>query len=471
MKTRVLVVDDERAVRSALSVNLTKHAMQVTTASDPASALEFLHDAHFDLVLTDVRMPGGTGLELAEKIRSAWPDTPVIVMTGHGSVRDAVTAMKFGAADYIIKPIAKDELLVVIERALERRALQAEVATLRREVEDRYGFEKIVGSTPVMQALYTKVAAVADTTATVLLQGPTGTGKELLAHALHYRSSRASGPFVRVNCAAIPKSLLESELFGHEKGSFTGAIRQHRGKFEQADGGTLLLDEIGEIDPYVQVKLLRVLENGELSRVGSQSSIRVDVRIVAATNKDLRSEAREGRFRTDLFYRLNVVLLTVPSLAQRAPDIPLLVDHFLRRYAEKNSVPLRRVSRAALERLLDYPWPGNVRQLEHVIERAVILSSEDTIRDFDLPHEPEAAGDAPPGSAKSTLATLPSALPPMGTSLQQALAEHERAVIIAALKEAEGVQARAARRLGLSRSNLSYRIRKLGVRVREIDYG
>jgi DNA-binding NtrC family response regulator len=459
---QVLVVDDDRAVRKALQVNLGKHGMLVTLAENPEEALAALHETTYDLVLTDVKMPGSTGIELLGQIRRSWPDLPVVVMTGYGSVEDAVAAMKAGAADYLIKPISKDELLVVMERALEQRSLRAELVKLRQEIDRRYGFENLIGATPVMVALYEEVASVADTSATVLLQGPTGTGKELLAHAIHYRSRRKSGPFVGVNCAAIPESLLESELFGHEKGAFTGAIRQHHGKFEQADGGTLLLDEIGEISPYVQVKLLRVLESGEFQRVGGSSTIRVDVRVVAATNRDLALEVREKRFREDLYWRLNVMTLSVPPLRDRKDDIPLLVDHFLVRYAAKNNRPILRIGRKVMEKLMSYDWPGNVRQLEHLIERAVILSRGGEIEDLRLPDESESPSPAPGASAP--------VLPPVGTALQDWLLHFERQVIVAALKEAGGVQARAARRLGLSRSNLNYRIGRLGIEVKGVDY-
>jgi DNA-binding NtrC family response regulator len=403
-------------------------------------------------------MPDDSGLELLGRIRDAWPDVPVVVMTGHGSVEDAVSAMKRGAADYLIKPIATQELLIVLEKSLEQKALRAELKLLRQEVTERYGFENIIGTTPEMLTLYEEVAAVADTSATVLLQGPTGTGKELLAHALHYRSSRSDAPFIRVNCAAIPESLIESELFGHERGAFTGAVRQHRGRFEQADGGTILLDEIGEINAYTQVKLLRVLESGDIQRVGGTGTLHVDVRVVAATNKDLLLETREGRFRRDLFYRLNVVALRVPSLRQRRADIPLLVDHFLEKNAKRNGRPAPRISARAVEGLCAYHWPGNVRQLEHVIERAVILNRTGTIDLVELPDE------APVDDGAAPL------LPPLGTSLQEALATYERRLIIAALKECGGVQARAARRLGLSRSNLNYRINRLDIQVKEIEY-
>ena len=455
---RILVVDDDRAVRTVLQVNLTKAGMHVTLTESPDEALDSLRAFPFDVVLTDVRMPGGTGIELLDRVRQGWPDVPVVIMTGYGSVEDAVAAMKAGATDYIIKPIAKDELIVLLERALEQRAMRAELQLLRQEVDARYGFENLIGTSPPMLELYDEVAAVADTSATVLLQGPTGTGKELLAHAVHQRSRRHGGPFVRVNCAAIPETLLESELFGHEKGAFTGAIRQHQGKFEQADGGTLLLDEIGEIDLYMQVKLLRVLENGEFQRVGGTGTQKVDVRVIAATNKDLRQEVKAGAFRKDLFYRLNVVALKVPALAARAEDIPLLVDHFAARYAERNGRPVPRIPQALMDRLVRYPWPGNVRQLEHVIERAVILCRGDTIETLSLPDDDFDEGG--PVDLSNHMALRP----PEGTKLQDWLLEFERRVLTSSLQDADGVQAQAARDLGVSRSNLNYRIHRLGLR-------
>ncbi len=461
LTVRILVVDDDRAVRKALQVNLSKQGWQVTLAENVADALEALHELDFDVVLTDVRMPDATGIDLLGKVRVTWPETPVVVMTGYGSVPDAVAAMKGGAADYLIKPIAKDELLVVLERTLEQRLLRAELVGLRREVQERYGFDNLVGTTSAMVAVYEKVAAVADTPATVLLTGETGTGKEVLAHAIHYRSSRSAGPFVRVNCAAIPESLIESELFGHEKGAFSGAIRQHLGKFEQADGGTLLLDEIGEVKPFVQAKLLRVLENGELARVGSESPQRVDVRVIAATNRDLVQEVREERFRSDLYYRLNVVRITVPPLRERLADVPLLVDHLLTKQAARHDRPIPEVDAAALRELEAYHWPGNVRQLEHVVERALILSQGRRIERFELPTE-----------ELSTASTVPAKpmLPPPDVKLQDWLLRYERQVIVAALRQAGGVQAKAARRLGVSRSNLNYRIHRLGIQVKDVEY-
>jgi two-component system response regulator AtoC len=468
----ILVVDDDKAVRTALKINLTKHGMNVHLASHPSAALEILAHTTFELVLSDVRMPGATGIDLLKNIRESWPATSVIMMTGYGSVQDAVQAMRLGAADYLIKPVEKDELLIIIERVLERNALQAEVLQLRKKVSNRYGFQNIIGHSQSMTDLFDRVVAVADTRATVLIQGPTGTGKELLAHAIHYRSSRATRPFVRVNCAAIPDSLIESELFGHEKGSFTGATRQHRGKFEQAHTGTILLDEIGEVAPHIQVKLLRILENGELQRVGGSSTIQVDVRVISATNKDLYQETINGSFRTDLYYRLNVMALQIPALKNRRSDIPLLADHFLAKYSQQNDRKGLQISSESMQMLANYSWPGNVRELEHVIERAVILSPDSTLQVETLSEpgaedvKPEFAESQPtPDHIKQS-----GNLPPPGTSLQEALAEYERAIVIEAMKLGDGVQARAARRLGVSRSNLNYRIQKLGIQLKSLNY-
>jgi DNA-binding NtrC family response regulator len=454
---RILVVDDEPAVRTALRVNLAKAGYDVQVTSSAEEATEAAQGREFDVVLTDVKMPGESGLALLESIKRIQPETRVILMTGHGSVEDAVTAMRSGASDYIIKPIKKNELLVIIARCLREKALLAEVKHLRAEVSERYGFDNIVGVTPAIQRVFELIAAVADSSALVLLTGPTGTGKELLAHATHYRSPRRDKPFVAVNCAALPHSLLESELFGHERGAFTGAIRQHRGKFEQASGGTLLLDEIGEIPLSTQVKLLRVLESGELQRVGGSETIRVNVRLIAATNRDLRQEVREGAFREDLFYRLNVFHIPVPALAERRDDIPLLAEHFIRKYNVRHGRHVQRISATALRQLEAHTWPGNIRELEHVIERAIILCRGEVIDTISLP-EPDL-----------TAAAEASLVPP-GQSITDVLQETERRIIIEALKKASGVQARAADLIGISRSNLNYRIKKLGISVKDVVY-
>ncbi len=455
---RILVVDDDKAVRAALRVNLRKAGHEVQLAQSVDEALRMISERPVDLVLTDVAMPGRTGLELLAELRRRWPTVRVVVMTGYGSVEDAVGAMKSGADDYIIKPVSRNELLVIVDKALAEKALLAELVQLRQQVQDQYGYKEIIGCTAEMVEVYELIETVADTSALVLLQGPTGTGKELISSAIHYRSDRRGAAFVRVNCAALPEGLLESELFGHEKGAFTGAVRQHRGKFEQADGGTLMLDEIGEITATTQVKLLRVLESGEFTRVGGSEPIKVDTRVIAATNRDLLSEVREGRFREDLYYRLNVFNIQVPPLKDRRDDVPLLVDHFVKRFAERHGrSPELSVPAATMQRLLNYHWPGNVRELQHVVERAVILSKGAELTGVKLPEAPQGR---PPGAE----------VLPDGMTLQAALLEYERRVLIEALKAADGVQAQAARDLGISRSNLNYRINRLRIQIKDIVY-
>ncbi len=454
---RVLVADDDRTVRSALELNLRRAGWEVSLARSAEEAWDTLVAAPPDVLLSDVRMGGASGYELLERVRQHHPEVRVVLMTGFGSVNDAVQAMRAGAMDYLIKPVAKDELLVVLERAVRDRAVQQELVQLRHAVDARLGFEGIVGASPSMQALLGQVAAVADTQARVLVLGETGTGKELIAHALHARSRRARGPFVAVNCGALPEGLLESELFGHERGAFTGAVRQHAGRFEQADGGTLFLDELGEISTAMQVRLLRVLETGEVTRVGGDQPVRVDVRVVAATNRDLADEVRAGRFRADLYYRLNVVALRIPPLRERRDDIPALVAHFAESQSQRHGRPAPRFSPEVMAQLVRHPWNGNVRELEHVVERAVLLSGGGTVTALDLPQPPGVSAPIPPFAAP-TLEALE------GTTLPDLVDRWERDLVTLALAEAEGVQAQAARRLGVSRSNLAYRLQRLGLR-------
>ena len=455
---RVLVADDDRTVRSALELNLRRAGWEVSLARSAEEAWDALVTAPPDVLLSDVRMGGASGHELLERVRQHHPEVRVVLMTGFGSVNDAVQAMRAGAMDYLIKPVAKDELLVVLERAVQDRAVQQELVQLRRAVDTRLGFEGIVGANPSMQALLGQVAAVADTQARVLVLGETGTGKELIAHALHARSRRARGPFVAVNCGALPEGLLESELFGHERGAFTGAVRQHAGRFEQADGGTLFLDELGEISAAMQVRLLRVLETGEVTRVGGDQPVRVDVRVVAATNRDLADEVRAGRFRADLYYRLNVVALRIPPLRERRDDIPALVAHFADTPSKRHGRPAPRFSPEVMVQLVRHTWSGNVRELEHVVERAVLLSGGGTVTALDLPCAPGIVATTTTPFAGPTLTALE------GTTLPDLVDRWERELVMQALAEAEGVQAQAARRLGVSRSNLAYRLQRLGLR-------
>ena len=439
---RVLVVDDEPAVRSALRVNLARAGYDVALASSAEEALRGLREKAADVVLTDVTMPGAGGLHLLETLRQDRPELPVILMTGHGSVESAVAAMKAGASDYIIKPVSKDELLVILERTLRERALLAEVRELREVVAQHRGFEKLVGATPAMRRVYALVAAVAESDALVLLTGPTGTGKELLAQAIHERSPRKDRPFVRVNCAALPEGLLESELFGHEKGAFTGAFSRRDGRFRQADGGTLLLDEVSEIPLPTQVKLLRFLQERTFERVGGNETLKVDVRILAASNRDLKQQIEAGKFREDLYYRLNVVSIAIPPLRERKGDIPALAAFFLRRYAEENGKKLEGFSDEALADLSSHPWPGNVRELENAIERAVVLADGARV---ERRHLPTSVARIPEGE---TAPKIP------GSSI----ADLEKWAILRTLEACGGSTSRAATILGISARKIQYKL-------------
>jgi DNA-binding NtrC family response regulator len=441
---RILVVDDEANARTALAELLRDEGYTVETAADGFKALPKLEDFAPDLLLSDLRMPGMDGIELMKKARERDPELPVVVTTAHGAIETAVSAMKAGAADYLTKPINLDELTLVLERALERRRLRSEASDLRQQLSDKRRIERVIGSSQAMQQVFDTVLQVAPSRASVLITGESGTGKELIAAAIHEHSPRAKGPFVKLHCAALAETLLESELFGHERGAFTGAVSRRDGRFQQADGGTLFLDEIGEISPSIQVKLLRFLQQHEFERVGGNQTIRVDVRVVAATNRNLLQRVKDGQFREDLFYRLNVVSIEMPPLRARPGDVGPLAMHFLAKYSAENSKSVKHISDEALDRLVHHAWPGNVRELENAIERAVVVCQGDTVRPADL---------AP--SIVGTVGRPGPGYPPVPGST---LADLERFAILTTLEHCGGATSRAAEMLGISPRKIQYKL-------------
>jgi len=430
----VLVVDDERSNVESLEKIFVKEGMRVLTAHDARQALEQLRSHRVHVVLTDLMMPGTTGLELLRAVKEVAPESEVVLMTAYGSVEAAVSAMREGAYDFVEKPLKRMTIVKSIRKAAERQKLVAENRSLKNEIK-LLTKREMVGSSPSWRRVVDVATQAAPSVATVLVLGESGTGKELLARYIHERSARAKGPFVAVNCAAIPETILESELFGHERGAFTGAIGKKEGRFAKSSGGTLFLDEIGELSPAVQVKLLRVLQEGEYEPLGG-NTVRADARIVAATNRDLLAEVGAGRFREDLYYRLNVIAITAPPLRARREDVPLLVDHFLGLYCAKNGRPRLGVARAALDRMVDYAWPGNVRELENVIERAVVLSRSDTLAEQDLPDAILHAAPAEPSA--------------LTFSVGATLDEIELRVIKETLRHTKGDKSLAAQLLGIS---------------------
>jgi DNA-binding NtrC family response regulator len=430
----VLVVDDERSNVESLEKIFLREGMRTLSASDAKRALELVRTHRVHVVLTDLMMPGTTGLELLRAVKQVAPDVEVVLMTAFGSVEAAVHAMRDGAYDFVEKPLKRLSIVKSVRKAAERQRLVAENQSLKDEIK-RLAHRDIVGSSSALRRVIDVATQAAPSQATVLVLGESGTGKELLARYIHERSARARGPFVAVNCAAIPETILESELFGHEKGAFTGAAGRKEGRFAKAAGGTLLLDEIGELSASVQVKLLRVVQEGEYEPLGGNTT-KSDVRIVAATNRDLVAEVTAGRFREDLYYRLNVIAITAPPLRARREDIPLLVDHFLGLYCAKNGRPRLHPTRGALERLMDYAWPGNVRELENVIERAVVLSRNETMSESDLPDHIATAS--------------PSAATPLTFEIGTTLDEIELRVIRETLRHSKGDKSLAAQLLGIS---------------------
>jgi len=444
---KVLVVDDQKNMRATTAILLRHAGYEVVEAEDGAAAIQRLGSESFDVVLTDLRMGSVDGMEVIRGALESAPSTQVIVMTAFGTIESAVEAMRRGAYDYVAKPFKGEELLLRVEKAVEKRRLLGEMSFLAGEFRDRYGLEHIVGRSQALREVLERVLRVAPSDATVLLTGESGTGKELVARALHAASRRAPHPFVPVNCAAITETLLESELFGHAKGAFTGAVRSRRGLFEEASGGTLFIDEIGETTPNFQAKLLRALQEGEIRRVGESMPVKVNVRVIAATNQDLKKAIAEKRFREDLFYRLNVVPLRIPPLRERPEDIPLLAAHFLGRHNRRTGEH-KVLTAEALQRLVDQPWPGNVRELENMVEQAAALSSGPEIRAPDIRFEASAPSEAAP-------------------TLADAVELAERRAIQAALGRTGGDLGRVARDLGISATTLWRKMKRLGLEAGE----
>jgi DNA-binding NtrC family response regulator len=452
----ILIVEDEAKMSRLLELTLAEEGYASRTALDAESGLRILRAEPVDLVITDLKLPGMNGLDFLQAVKATNAELPVVVMTAYGTVNTAVEAMKSGASDYVLKPFSLDEMKLIIRKALDVHRLQQENRSLREALGERYDFKNIVAGSGRMQEVLATVVRVAPTVSTVLLGGETGVGKDLIARAIHEHSRRSSGPFVKINSTAIPENLLESELFGYEKGAFTGATTSKPGKFELADKGTLFLDEIGDVPPATQVKLLRVLQEREFERLGGTKTLKVDVRLVAATNRDLRAALEQGAFREDLYYRLNVVPINIPPLREHKEDIPALVNHFIRFYAPQAGKTIRGITPEAVKLLMDFHWPGNVRELQNIIERAIALSAGDTIEAADIRFDMSASRPAAAGAGAED-SRVP--FPPAGMSLDQ----FEDEIIREALHRANGNKSQAARLLGLSRNALRYRLSKMGV--------
>ena len=445
---RILLVDDDESLRRVTEYTLHEAGYQVLTAASGDEGLERFQSADVDLLLTDVRMPGMDGMDLLARVKAIRPELPVVMLTAHGTIEAAVEAMKLGAFDYLTKPFTGDQLRASVRKAFDVAELKNENQRLRQLVTERFSFEAMIAGSSAMRGVTDMAARVARSEATVLLRGESGTGKELLAKAIHVNSERAGGPFVPVNCAAIPEHLLESELFGHRRGAFTGAVSDKRGKFEAADGGTIFLDEVGDLPQVLQVKILRVLQEREIDKVGEPKPKKVDVRVVAATNRDLEAMIRDGAFREDLYYRLAVVPVRVPPLRERADDIPLLVEHFLAKHSERLGRSMPEVAKPVFPALNVYGWPGNIRELENVVERALVLDRDGVIGLDDLPERLSAT--------EHRFGRVRVELPDEGISLDDV----ERDLIRAALDRHDWNQTRAAAYLGITRSALLYRMEK-----------
>jgi two-component system, NtrC family, response regulator AtoC len=451
----ILVADDDASIRSLLKQLLSDEGYSVVEATTGTEVVDKVKETNPDLVIMDVRMPELDGIEALSKLKVSSPKTSVLIMTAFGSSNNAIRAMELGAFDYITKPFELDKISHTVKRVIEYRDLTSEVQVLRDEISSLVQTERIVGNSPAMQEVYKTVGKVAKADATVLITGESGTGKELVAEALHYNSNRRSGPIVKVSCAALPETLLEAELFGHEKGSFTGAMTQRRGRFEMADKGTIFLDEIGEMSLPMQTKLLRVLQERKIERVGSSLPIKVDIRIICATNKDLQRQVEQQKFRDDLFYRLNVINIHMPPLRDRKEDIPALVEHFLAKHRYSATAQPAAISEEALKRLMEYDWPGNVRELENVVERAVVLSRGQIITSRELPFgDHEGDGHEEEGGDEVSVEK---------SFFKKSVAQFEKDLIMKALRDATGNRSKAAEMLGIYRRLLYAKIKEYGL--------
>ncbi|HEV2844804.1 MAG TPA: sigma-54 dependent transcriptional regulator [Thermoanaerobaculia bacterium] len=452
----ILIIDDEEVLQDILEVLVRKDGHKPFIAGSGEEGLAVLEREVVDLVLLDLMLPGINGMEVLRKIRQRDPDQVVVMITAFSSIESAIQAMREGAFHYIPKPFKNEEVLLTIRKGLEQRRLTVENRSLKEQLRQRYGFDNIIGKSKPMQQVYELIQLAAPARSNILVLGESGTGKELVAKAVHHHSRRADGPFVTVNSGSMPADLLESNLFGHMRGAFTGAVASKKGLFEMADGGSIFFDEIGNIPLDTQSKLLRVIQEREFMRLGGLETIRVDVRIIAATNADLEAAVQQGAFREDLFYRLNVITVTLPPLRKRTEDIPLLAQHFLAQYARENEKAIRDISPRAMELLLDYHWPGNVRELENAIERGVVLSSGEVLTEDLLPASVRQRGEANAG-------LLPPTLPPNGISFKDAVSQYERQIIIRALQSSGGVQKKAAELLQVKPTTLHEMMKRLNI--------
>jgi DNA-binding NtrC family response regulator len=452
---KILLIDDSLEILESLSNFLRTEGFYVDTASDGTIGIDKIENNFYDLILTDLKMPGADGMTVLKYVREYSPESICIILTGFGTIKSAVEAIKMGAFDYLTKPLKMEEMLVSIQRALEYRNLKRDNLQLRNQLKRKYQFKNIIGDSPPMQKIFEVIEKVADTDSTILIHGESGTGKELIAKAIHHNSSRREGPFIPVNCAAIPSGLLESELFGHEKGAFTNAIRTRIGRFELANGGTLFLDEIGDMDIQMQSKLLRVLQEREFERIGGIKPIKIDIRVIAATHQDLKQAVIDKKFREDLYYRLNVIPIEVPPLRERKSDIPLLVNHFIHKFRKNKKKEVDGITDEALKKLMEYDWPGNVRELENTIERMVILTNQKILNVEDLPEKILFS------LSKDSFGRFE--IPEGGISLEEALSEFEKKLILQALTKTGWIKNKAAQLLHINRTTLIEKIKRQNI--------